>query len=275
MNSLPPNSQAPYDLTHLDDVKFGAERILSRPFPTNQLFFGFLAAVLLPGGALIVPIGFMCWNFLELRLKAHAIAAAVSTLILSLGFYLYPEPTLRKVLTIVFSLGLMFWQLRKIHHAVLVGKAEIRETKKIQQLMVIYFVIAFLSFTSVWTWLVNKQINNAINKLNVAQTEAERDSAALQLIHFDGEIRELFGRTASFVLREQSRAAQQAELRSVKELYQKWLAFNIYVHDKTAAGMKAAEKEGRGFKGLDSPISVTEFLKWELQERGKAGQKNE
>jgi hypothetical protein len=259
-----------YDLSHLDDVKFGAHRQLGQPFAPDQLFFGFLAAVLLPGGGLLVPISFLGWNFFQLGRKLQAVIVFVLSLFLSGFVYYYPDPTLRKVGTIVFGLGLMLWQSRLIRHASMVGTIRLNESRKVQRLMVIYFLLSLLAFTSSWTWIINTQMGGRLEIVRAAQSKGERDSATRAMLHFRGEVRNLLGRAAACTLNEQCRSLQASDLEDSRRACENWQEFNRFVLKRVAEAIESAEKRREPFGELEEVISIKEFLT-ALEQRAQSG----
>ncbi|MDF1660912.1 MAG: hypothetical protein P1V97_04040 [Planctomycetota bacterium] len=260
MNNGPHLGEPCYDLSHLDDVKFGAERQIDTIFPPDHVFFGLLAALLLPGGGLLIPVAFLCANFLKLkRPKMAAVSMTSALLICGLG-YIYPEPTLRKVMTIVLGFALMLYQARLIRHANIVGTVEVSEHSKVGRMMLLYFFLALLSFSSCWTWLINTQLNHAISKIENAESLEERGQGLRYLLHFDEEIRDLFGRSVALTLREQEAALSVSDLETSKKVCQHWKEFNDHVSEKVEAALKKSDAATESYQGLERPLKLDEFL---------------
>lgn len=260
MNNGPPLGAPCYDLSHLDDVKFGAERQLDSIFPPDHIFFGLLAALLLPGGGLLIPIGLLCLNFLKLKRPKIALISMVGTILICILGYLYPEPTLRKIVTMIVGFSLMLYQARLIRHANIVGTVEVSDDPKVGRLMMLYFAIAFLTFSSCWSWLINKQLNSAIAEIKEAKNLEERDQAIGSLLHFDGEIRDLFGRSVAFTLREQEAALKSSDLETSKKVCKKWKEFNDYVGKRVDAALKESDDATQSYQGLKPPLNLKNFL---------------
>lgn len=260
MNNGPHPGVPSYDLSHLDDVKFGAERQIDIIIPPDHVFFGLLAALLLPGGGLLIPVAFLCFNFLKLKRPKITVLAIVSALFICVFGYLYPEPTLRKVMTIVLGFALMLYQARLIRHANIVGTVEVSDNSRVGQMMLLYFIIALLSFSSCWSWLINTQLNHAISKIEKSQSLEEREQALSYLLHFDGEIRDLFGRSVALTLREQEAALKKTDLETSAKVCKHWKEFNEHVGEKVDAALKKSDEAKESYQGLEQPLDLSEFL---------------
>lgn len=274
MNNGPHLGEQSYDLSHLDDVKFGAARQIETIVPPDHVFFGLLAALLLPGGGLLIPIAFLAFNFLKLGSPRGAIFSMVSALAVCVFAYVYPEPTLRKVLTIVLGFALMLYQARMIRHANIVGTIEIAETSKVSRMMLLYFVIALFSFSNCWSWLINTQLNVAIARIENAASIEERNSALDDLMHFNSEIRDLFGRSVAFTLREQHGALRESDLESSREVCKHWKEFKEYVGERVDASLKSSDENKESYQGLKDKLDLKDFLK-SLKSEAEGGSSGE
>jgi hypothetical protein len=247
-----------YDLSHLEGLSFG-HGDLPTIFPPHALFFGVIGALLLPSPALLVPMGFAVWNLWRLRATPWALGVAGVSLGLALLFLYWPVSDARHAAIIVFGLGVMALQSRLLGHGLLTGRMRVSESRRVQTLMLGFFVLALLARGSVWSALIDRQIRGQLTALEGALNDAERSRALDGLVLFSDEVRGRYGRHASFVLIEQARALRGCSAPAQRRALERWGAFRVAVAKRVTAEMLFAEERGERFVGLATPFDLDQL----------------
>lgn len=249
-----------YDLSHLDDVRFGADRPQTEVAPPDHLFFGFVGAMLFPGGALLLPAAFAAQNFRRLGSPLGAALSFGAALALSIAAYLVPLPWARCVAIILLCLVIITVQARLLRRGILARTHIPRPSPRLRRLMVGFFILAIFSHRYAWELLLEAHHDHQLARITAARSPAERAAAAAEIPRFAEDAGFLFGRSAAAFFREQARALQAADPSALTRALAERPAFERALNQAIDEAIAAAEAAGEPFRGLKAPFSIADWL---------------
>lgn len=246
-----------YDMAHLDDVRLGHEHQRALMTSPNDVFFGILGALLLPAGALIVPLWPLIKNFQKRRAWAH-IASFCGLYIVHTGLcHLWPWPMLRRASTVILGFAWLIIAARWMRHELATRHAEVSENPRLRHGLIAFFILALVIHSQAWALVINLQIRQQLSSLKSQSPREDHEIEAL--LHYQWEVKTGFGRLTWLVLKEQVRSLKQANEEQQRWLIEHWDQAAEALAGKVEAASAKLKDTNKVFRGFEQAITVPEM----------------